>query len=150
SLGNSPPVIVTLPAGDYTDLAGLKAGLQSAINSALGSNQITVGDSAGRLTLTSANTFGVEGIDGAVRIVGHGYRTGEAVFYEPSSGSVFQGVTCEHWYFVIVEHADTIRLASTEAAAFAGVGLAIAPGSAPAVDQLWLRAENRLAGAVNV
>src|SRR5690606_19035718 len=62
SVGDAAAVNVTLPAKDYQNLAGLKAGLQNAINSALGAGgpTVTVGDSSGKLTLSGTTRIAIE------------------------------------------------------------------------------------------
>jgi hypothetical protein len=98
------------------------------------------------LDLTSAGSGTQELLETSdeITLSGHGFVTGDSVKYLPGAGSVIGGLSANAVYFVVVEDANTIKLASTKENAQAGVPVTLDLTSEGTGSQAFFRNDNAL------
>jgi hypothetical protein len=98
------------------------------------------------LDLTLAGTGTQEFLETSdqITITGHGFVTGDSVKYLPGAGTVIGGLSANSVYFVVVEDANTIRLASTKADAEADTPVTLDLTSEGTGSQAFFRNDNTL------
>lgn len=98
------------------------------------------------LDLTLAGTGTQEFLETSdqITITGHGFVTGDSVKYLPGAGTVIGGLSANSVYFVVVEDANTIRLASTKADAEADMPATLDLTSEGTGSQAFFRNDNTL------
>jgi len=85
-------------------------------------------ETAGALTFDGATDVEVVAASDAITITAHGLSTGNRVTYADGGGTQVVGIVDTTDYYVIKVDANTIKLASTAALAYAGTALPLADG----------------------
>lgn len=85
-------------------------------------------ETAGAYTFNGATDVEVVAASDAITLTGHGLSTGNKVTYADGGGTQVVGLVDTTDYYVIKVDADTIKLATTAALAYAGTAIAISDG----------------------
>ena len=127
----------TCPSG-YTTVAGtstwvVERPLSGATDLSTDGAKQTYADAVGlayfpAITFNGATAVEVVASSDAITLTAHGLATGEKVRYSNGGGTTIVGLTNSTDYYVIKVDADTIKLATTAANAYAGTVIAIADG----------------------